>query len=401
MDYKYVFALIMASSFAWGDTGFNPPSVLVSTDSAKAVTKGIQKIIFSTGTTVSISGSTAKISVGTGSGNYIQNTLSPTTGTQAFSVQTGSATTSFTTPKVIFSGRINQLQEENGSSLLGTQGSFNTYLGEGSVTSTGGGFNTCVGTQCMTPFNGGLFDACVGTFCMATGAGVAGQQNGCIGYACMFNMTGGSYNNCNGGSCMGNSTNPNNNVCNGIACLRDNANDYNTCDGEGCFEFNTSGTHISALGALSGTNFIVANSTNQLTQSDMNYFGYGTTPGDPNTTRSVVIGNLGIVTSSDTVAFRASNLALVQSTAPVITSCGTSPSVIGTNSAFTITVGATTTGCTATFSQPFAGPLTCVISERTPSLVNALTYVPTANGIVFSQTAMGGSIIDAICIGGK
>lgn len=336
-----------------------------------------------------------------GNTNYIQNTLTPTTATQLFSVQAGSATTSITTPKVIFSGRVNQLQVENGSSLLGTQGAFNTYLGEGSVTSTGGGFNSCEGYACMTPFNGGVFDGCLGTFCMATGAGVSGQQNGCIGYACMFNMTSGSFNNCNGGSCMGNSTTANNSVCNGIACLRDNANDYNTCDGEGCLELNTSGTHNSALGALAGTHFIVSGSTDQLTQTDMNYIGYGTSPGDPGTARSVVIGNLGIVTSSDTVAFRASNLALVQSTAPVITGCGSSPSVTGTNSAFTITVGATTTGCTAIFSQPFANSPTCVISERTMSIINALSYTVTSNAVVLSQTGLGGNLVDVICIGGK
>lgn len=350
MVYKSLFVIIFLVSAGWADTGFKNTLQFTETDNSPQCTAG-----------------QVKVSPGT----------------------------------LVCNGQSVTINTANAGGLLGTQGSFNTYLGQGSVTSTGGGFNTCMGTQCMTPFNGGVFDACVGTFCMATGAGVAGQQNGCIGYACMFSMTSGSFNNCNGGSCMGNSTTANNSVCNGIACLRDNANDYNTCDGEGCFEFNTSGTHNSGLGALAGTNLIVTGSTNQLTQNDMNYIGYGTTPGDPNTARSVVIGNNGIVTSSDTVAFRASNLALVQSTAPVVTGCGSSPSVIGTNSAFTVTVGATTTGCTATFSQPFANSPTCVVKERTESVINPLTYTVTANAVTLSQTALGGNVVDVICIGGK
>lgn len=396
------FLLTLLAVTAFADTGFNTPSVVVSTDDAHAIRKGVQQLILSTGTSLSISGSTAKISVGPGSGSYIQNSLTPTTATQKFSVQTGSATTSFTSPTYIFANPVAALQHPNGAQVFGYQGAFNVYLGQDTTTSTGGGFNACAGYTCMTPYNAGTFSACLGAFCMDVAGGFGGQQDGCIGYACMANMTSGSFNNCNGGSCMLNTTSAQNCVCNGITCLRDNNADYNTCDGQGCLQFNTSGTRNWGIGARSGLpTFDISGSTNQTTSSDMGYMGYATSPGDPAVARSVIIGNYGYVSSSDTIAFRASNLALVLSTGPAVTSCGTNPSIVGNNSAFTVTVGGTTTGCTVGFSQTFVNAPTCVATERTGSITNAFSYTVSKVGMTFSQTALGGAVIDAVCIGSK
>lgn len=336
-----------------------------------------------------------------GSTQYIQNALTPTTTSQIFSIQEGTFTWSATTPKVIFSQHSSVLQSDDNTALMSYQGSFNMYGGHACPTSTAGGFNACWGEQCMTPFNGGSFSYCGGPFCMATGAGFAGQQDGCNGYACMAFTTDGSFNNCNGGSCLLNCNHCSNNVCNGVACMRDTTADNNACDGEGCFQFNATGTRGWGLGTHAGAPFSVLLSTNQVAQNDMGYLGYETSPGDLGLARGVAMGNLAVVSSSDTLAMRFSNLSLVQSTAPVATSCGTNPAVVGTNSAFTVTVGATTTGCTMTFSQYWPNAPVCMVSERTGSVVNALSYTVGATGMTFSQTALGGNVIDVICMGRK
>lgn len=89
----------------------------------------------------------------------------------------------------------------------------------------------------------------------------------------------------------------------------------------------------------------------------------------------------------------------VNGTPPVVSSCGTSPVIAGSDNAFTITVGATTTSCTISFKVPFNSTPTCVVSDQTQSLVNALSYSVTASAVTLSQTALGGSKLDVHCLG--
>lgn len=85
-------------------------------------------------------------------------------------------------------------------------------------------------------------------------------------------------------------------------------------------------------------------------------------------------------------------------TAPALTSCGTSPTV-NTNcndNSCTVTPGATAAGCTITFNKPGTNAPTCVLTEQTLSLVNALSYTVTATAITVTQTALT-SKLDYIC----
>lgn len=86
------------------------------------------------------------------------------------------------------------------------------------------------------------------------------------------------------------------------------------------------------------------------------------------------------------------------SSAPTLSSCGTLPTVVGTNAAFTITPGATAAGCTAAFNPPLKNAPTCLVTEQTMSLVNALTYTVTNSAITISQTGLT-SKLDVHCIG--
>lgn len=94
---KWIFLFIFMIALAHADTGFNIPNVLVSETDGNPRRRPIQELEFSTGT-VTISGTKATVVTGGGSGGgmtegstfYIQNTLTPTTTTQVFSVQQGS-----------------------------------------------------------------------------------------------------------------------------------------------------------------------------------------------------------------------------------------------------------------------------------------------------------------------
>jgi hypothetical protein len=87
------------------------------------------------------------------------------------------------------------------------------------------------------------------------------------------------------------------------------------------------------------------------------------------------------------------------STQPNLTVCGSGPSVIGTDTAFTITGGSGSNGCTATFSKPFTNTPTCTVSEETFSLVNALSYTVSATAITITETSLGTNKLDIVCIG--
>ena len=114
MVFRKSLVLVALSGIAYADTGFNPPSVLVSTDDAKAVTKGIQKIVFSTGTSLSISGSVATVGA-----NGLLSSTNTWTGTNTFSSMTVSTQLnlpSMTSGSILF---------VNGSSV--TQNNSNFY----------------------------------------------------------------------------------------------------------------------------------------------------------------------------------------------------------------------------------------------------------------------------------
>lgn len=92
---KYAILLLFLGVTVLADTGFNIPNVLVSETDGDPRRRPIQELEFSNGT-VTVTGTKAAItnsgggSLSPGSTNYIQNTLTPTTATQVFSVQSGS-----------------------------------------------------------------------------------------------------------------------------------------------------------------------------------------------------------------------------------------------------------------------------------------------------------------------
>jgi hypothetical protein len=84
---------------------------------------------------------------------------------------------------------------------------------------------------------------------------------------------------------------------------------------------------------------------------------------------------------------------------PSLSSCGTSHSLKGDDTAGTITVGSNTNSCTLAFASSRAKAPHCVVSNQSPSISNAMSYTENANKLVINQQALGGSKIDYICLG--
>lgn len=86
--------------------------------------------------------------------------------------------------------------------------------------------------------------------------------------------------------------------------------------------------------------------------------------------------------------------------APTLSSCGTTPSVTGNDRTAIVTVGSVSaTGCTITFAKPYASAPSCVVTNQSMSVVNAMTYTVSATAITVSQTGLTGAILNYNCLG--
>ncbi len=85
------------------------------------------------------------------------------------------------------------------------------------------------------------------------------------------------------------------------------------------------------------------------------------------------------------------------STSPVLSSCGTSPTMKGSDSHGTVTAGATATGCTVTFTAAYATDPVCTVVPQTGSVVNTFTYTHSTTNIVVTETGLGGNKFDYMC----
>ena len=139
------------------------------------------------------------------------------------------------------------------------------------------------------------------------------------------------------------------------------------------------------------SNSIIANQGKQPTGS-ASFLVYGST-----------VSRYEIYSSTDSqgayaVAVTTSSHFSTGASSPVVISCGTSPTVTGNDIAGTITPGATAAGCTITFGTPYTNAPSCVVSQRTGSLVNALSYTVTKSALTLTETSFT-SIFDYHCIG--
>jgi hypothetical protein len=85
-------------------------------------------------------------------------------------------------------------------------------------------------------------------------------------------------------------------------------------------------------------------------------------------------------------------------TAPALTVCGTTPAIVGSDTAGTVTMGTgTPTGCVITFNVAYAtAPACVVIWQGTP--LTAQNYTVSAIAITTVQTATNSNKVSYICM---
>jgi hypothetical protein len=131
---------------------------------------------------------------------------------------------------------------------------------------------------------------------------------------------------------------------------------------------------------------------------------YQTPPTTANTVGIGLAGNNG-VTSPAALAGQAfgtttsapAHLVSAQSAAPTLSSCGTSPSIAGTDTAGIVTMGTSATGCVITFAQPYNAAPYCVVSWIATPLASQ-SYVTSATAISTTQTSANGNKLQYVCI---
>lgn len=87
--------------------------------------------------------------------------------------------------------------------------------------------------------------------------------------------------------------------------------------------------------------------------------------------------------------------------APVLTTCGGDPAVVGTDTAGIVTVGATpTTSCVITFAVAYVVAPTCVVSWSAGPLA-AMSYTISTTAITVAQTSTASNRLNYICLGSR
>ena len=111
-------------------------------------------------------------------------------------------------------------------------------------------------------------------------------------------------------------------------------------------------------------------------------------------------GNVGIGTTSPNNEFvlKGSSGHQWGTPIPVVTSCGTSPTIKGTDNDFQVQVGSVSaTGCTITFGRGTYQDATCILENQSLGVVNAFTYTVSSTAVVASQTGLTGAILNGHC----
>lgn len=85
-------------------------------------------------------------------------------------------------------------------------------------------------------------------------------------------------------------------------------------------------------------------------------------------------------------------------TAPALTSCGTTPAITGTDMAGTVTMGTTATGCVITFNAAFSAAPVCTVTWIATPLASQ-SYTTSTTAITLTQTSASNNVVKYICIG--
>lgn len=82
---------------------------------------------------------------------------------------------------------------------------------------------------------------------------------------------------------------------------------------------------------------------------------------------------------------------------PVLTACGTTPAIVGSDTAGKVTMGTTATGCVITFAGAYAAAPYCVVTWGATPLASQ-SYTVTATAITTVQTSASNNILYYFCM---
>lgn len=97
-------------------------------------------------------------------------------------------------------------------------------------------------------------------------------------------------------------------------------------------------------------------------------------------------------------SFITDGIGLGSTTAPALTSCGTTPAIVGTDLAGTVTMGTTATGCVITFNAAKAAAPHCVVTWIATPLASQ-SYTTSTTAITTTQTSASNNVLKYICVG--
>jgi hypothetical protein len=82
---------------------------------------------------------------------------------------------------------------------------------------------------------------------------------------------------------------------------------------------------------------------------------------------------------------------------PMLSSCGSGPSISGSDHSGTVTGGTGSTGCTVTFGTAYATAPHCTVTPRTGSVLNAFSYTISTTALTVTQTGLDTGLFDYVC----
>jgi hypothetical protein len=290
-----------------------------------------------------------------------------------------------------------------GGSGAGMTGIENTAIGWQAMNiQTTGGFNVAVGTNVMGIDTTGNLNTCVGNDCMRNSVGTVGgvgvgkdalrneygSGNTAVGFQA---LSGGS------GNLAANTLNGVNNTAIGYqsmdASTMTTGHD-NTAVGTGTLGLVSTGINNTVVGSVAGQHITTGSSNIIIVPGSVEYV--------------CATGSSDIIIGGECLANTSSNeiniggLLFFNNTStavPVISACGTSPSVDSHANvkSGTVTVGSTATSCTITFASAYSSWNHCRVTSQSNLAAFAYTYTKTA--ITTTATVLGGDLIDYDCDG--